>query len=167
MEGTVKILFSSGKGKASGNNGTAINTKTGKSASPISSEQIDRQTIVSNYAFNKAKSVATSITKEWVFYEIDKYLDLTDNVQGQVNMKIAKSLVSKSASALGTIIASSKFGWVGVTVATVGLGVKFGLDLYEGYNDQNIDIKRKNTQLDFTRQRVGYSLTSGDRGENR
>ena len=168
MEGSVKIIFQEGASKASGNNKTAINTKTGETKKTPSSElQEDAKNALSAYAVAKFARQSGNLAKDWVFYEVDKYLDLTNNVQGKVNMNIARNLINKSASTIFNIAYASRYGAVGIGIAAaISIG-SFAIDTYQGYNKQFIDIQKKNLQLEFTRQRSGYALTSGDKGENR
>lgn len=168
MEGSVKIIFQEGASKASGNNKTAVNTKTGATKKTPSDElKDDAKNALSAYAVAKFARQGGNLAKDWVFYEVDKYLDLTNNVQGKVNMNIAKNLVNKTASAIFNLAYASKYGAVGIGIASVLTISSFALDTYQGYNKQFIDIQKKNLQLEFTRQRSGYALTSGDKGENR
>lgn len=169
MEGEVKITFVYG-GKATGDNKTAVNTKTGKLE--IVNEPSASLKTASTFAYvssmKKLVRGVKSILTDEALYESEKFFDLTDNVQAKRNLNIAKQNIQRVSSlAMSTYAGAKTGGWVG---AIVGFGVgtaKSVVDIYQGYDQQAIAIKQKEEQLEYTRQKVGYSLTAGINGENR
>lgn len=170
MEGEVRVSFVYG-GKGSGDNKTAINTKTGKQDDGESKLKTSiRQASTYNYVSSMRKLArgVQGILYDEAMYESEKFFDLTDNVQGKRNLNIAKQNIRRVASIGMSIYAGAKTG--GLVGAIVGgaLGIgKLAVDIYQGYDQQNIAIKQREEQLSYTRQRVGYSLTVGTNGENR
>lgn len=172
MEGQIRVIFSEGVSKRSGNNKTAINTKTGKKKSQEKAKQDTTQTDIVNHALNnyvigQAKKVGQTLLSE-ALYEVNKYFDLTDNVEGKRNLNIAMGLVHRGTNVLGSTFLGAEIG--GVPGALVGFAsgvINEAINIYQGYDQQNIQLRQLNTQLEYTRERAGYSLTSGSIGENK
>lgn len=172
MEGQIRVIFSEGVSKRSGNNKTAINTKTGKKKSQEKAKQDTTQTDIVNHALNnyvigQAKKVGQTLLSE-ALYEVNKYFDLTDNVEGKRNLNIAMGMVHRGTSVLGSTFLGAEIG--GVPGALVGFAsgvINEAINIYQGYDQQNIQLRQLNTQLEYTRERAGYSLTSGSIGENK
>lgn len=171
MQGQIRVIFTEGSGKGSGNNRTVVNTKTGK---PKTQDKVQEEAKASNivnhafknYVVSQAKQVVGLVANE-VLYEINKYYTLTDNVEGKRDLNIALGLIHRGGQIVGPTIAGSYFGPVG---AVIGFGVGIGrevISLYQGYDQQNIQLRQLNTQLEYSRQRAGYSLTSGSIGEDK
>lgn len=120
-------------------------------------------TILLHEAYNYAKQEITQIAS----YEVSKYFNLKDDYIGQRNLSIAKNIISKGAS-IGTAIASgfATGGIIGGAVAIVGTTASLGIEIAQNYDQENIRLRQMNAQLEYSRQRAGYSLTSGSVGEN-
>lgn len=114
-------------------------------------------------AYNYAKQEVISIAS----YEINKYFTLTDDYIGQRNLSVAKSVISKAVG-IGTTIGAgfATGGVVGGAIAIIGSGVTLATDIYQNYDNERIKLMQQNAQLAYSRQRLGYSLTSESIGEN-
>lgn len=172
MEGQIRVIFSEGSSKDSGNNKTAINTKTGENKSQ---EKVKKETTktdlinhaLNNYVIGQAKKVGQTLLSE-ALYEANKYFDLTDNVEGKRNLNIAVGMVHRGATVLTSTLIGAKIGGVpGAVVGFVASSISEAINIYQGYDPQNIQLRQLNTQLEYTRERAGYSLTSGSIGENK
>lgn len=172
MEGQIRVIFSEGSSKDSGNNKTAINTKTGENKSQ---EKVKKETTktdlinhaLNNYVIGQAKKVGQTLLSE-ALYEANKYFDLTDNVEGKRNLNIAMGMVHRGATVLTSTLIGAKIGGVpGAVVGFVASSISEAINIYQGYDPQNIQLRQLNTQLEYTRERAGYSLTSGSIGENK
>lgn len=114
-------------------------------------------------AYNYAKEELVQIAN----YELNKHFSLKDDYIAQRNLSIAKSIISKGAS-MGTAIASgfATGGIVGGAAAIAGATATLGIEIAQNYDQENVRLRQMNAQLEFSRQRAGYSLTSGSVGEN-
>lgn len=115
-------------------------------------------------SFEQLKGAVVSETK----YQLNLNYSLTDNYMSKQNMNIALGILSRGYSA-GVSIASgfAVGGWVGAGIAAGMEVLKLGVDIYHNYQEEAINLRKMNAQLRFNRQRAGYSLTAGSRGENR
>ena len=172
MEGQIRVIFSEGSSKDSGNNKTAINTKTGEKKSQ---EKVKKETTktdlvnhaLNNYVIGQAKKVGQTLLSE-ALYEVNKYFDLTDNVEGKRNLNIAMGIVHRGTNVLTSTLIGAQIGGVpGAVVGFVASSINEAINIYQGYDQQNIQLRQLNTQLEYTRERAGYSLTSGSIGENK
>lgn len=179
MDGEIIVVFE----ERSATNKTAIDSNTGetKTSEKITKDdkfqkriQAARQAFIA-YGFNQVVNTTKSIIKNEAMYEIHKYFNLTDNAQAERDMNIGMNIAGKTislieATAIGAQVGAA-LGPVGaVAGAAIGLvtGVaKTAVDIYQGYDQQNIKIMQQEEQLRFNRSRAGYSLTAGDKGENR
>lgn len=127
--------------------------------------------VLANQVFQYIKQQVVTEAK----YQINKYFVTHDDYVGQRNMNIALGLVGDAVS-FGSSIASgaitgSVFGPVGTAVgAVVGAmtsALTKGIGVYNTLDSQSLLVSQNNAQLAFTRQRSGYSLTSGSTGENK
>lgn len=113
---------------------------------------------------NTLKGVVISEAK----YQLNKYYTLTDDYLGQQNMNIALNVGSKL---LGTAIAvkagASVAGIPGAIAALFASGITTGFQIAHNYEQERIKVAKMNAELQFNRQRAGYSLTAGSIGENR
>lgn len=170
MEGEVKIVFSSTRG----GNRTGINgdgsVKTPKKT-PQKNEDEKEGKVRSQMIARNVRSVMNIVSQNLITalnYYYTKRYSLTDNVQAQRDRTIAINLVQKvSSTASSALVGLSAGGIPGAIISIIGSGVKEGISIAMGYDKQAIKIAQMNEQLDYTRLRSGYSLTSGDRGENR
>lgn len=167
MQGEVIVRFKYG-GEGNGN-GTAIK-KDGQSkgVSQTANEEENDNSKLFTYAKNKVMQLAKNVLLSEALYESEKYFNLTDNVQGKRNLNIARQNVERVWGIAQDTIVGAKAG--GVVGAIIGFGVgltELGVKIYQGYDQQSIKIRQMEEQLDYTRQRMGYSLTVGSNGENR
>lgn len=54
-------------------------------------------------------------------------------------------------------------GPIGVAFASVASAITLGYDIYRNYQAQQDTVNKLQVQLDYSRERSGYSLTSGGR----
>ena len=175
MEGEVRVSFVYG-GKATGDNKTDINTKTGKIGGNKNTDEDSKSlTVAYVYAAKKIATTTKQLLIDEALYESNKFFDLTDNVQAKRNLNIAKTNIQRASSIIGSTVSGALVGAGGGPVGAVigavagfvaGVGQQ-ALSIYQGYDQQNIDIRQREEQLSYTRQKVGYSLTAGINGENR
>lgn len=173
MEGSIRVIFSEGSNKQSGNNRTVINTRTGKAKSQNEvAKENEKASSISNFVnssvvMSSAKRLGSILLDE-ALYEQRKYYDLTDNVEGKRDLNIAVGLIHRGASiASATIIGAKTAGVAGAVVGFSIGAIREGISIYQGYDQQNIQLRQLQTQLAYTRERAGYSLTSGSIGENK
>lgn len=101
-------------------------------------------------------------------YEMNKWYSLRDDYIGQRNMNVALNVISKAKDIATTIYAGFQVGGAaGAAVAAVGSVYMLAWDVIQNYDQQNIKLRQMDAQLDYQRQRAGFSLTSGRVGENR
>lgn len=168
MEGEVLIhIVNESEG---GDNGTTIDTDTGEEKDQAPDKFNLAKSVLVNQFYNYAKQIIVSEAS----YEINKHFDLTDDYESKRDFNIAVGVFNKvknvaTSTATGAI-AGAKFGAVGVAVgALIGFGgstVGEIINVYQAFDKQNITMQQRNKQLEYTRQRAGYSLTSGSIGEN-
>lgn len=136
-----------------------------------STGESDTHSVLANQVFQYLKQNIVTEAR----YQINKYFVTHDDYVGQRNMSIALGLVNDAvafgSSAMSGAMAGSAFGPVGTAVgAIVGAmttAITKGVSVFNTLDAQNLLIDQNNAQLAFTRQRSGYSLTSGSTGENR
>lgn len=114
-------------------------------------------------AFKYAKQEVTQIAS----YEVNKYFNLRDDYIGQRNLTVAKNVISKAVG-MGTAIAGGFVlgGVVGSAIALIGTTASLGIEIAQNYDQENIKLRQMNAQLEYSRLRAGYSLTSESIGEN-
>lgn len=145
--------------------GEATQTERPDNPNPKDSTNLKKSTsVLLNQTYQRLKS---EISRE-VNYEIDKHFRLTDNYIGQRNLNNAKQIINKAVS-FGTSVATgfATGGPVGAVRAFVIQTLSLGIDIYQNYDQENINLRQMEAQLSYTRERAGYSLTSGSIGENK
>lgn len=180
MDGEIIVVFE----ERGGTNKTAIDSRTGqtKHKDRIAAEsekaqkklQEAKQAFIS-YGFNQVLNTTKSIARNEAVYEIYKYYNLTDNAQAERDMNIAMNIAGKTISLVESAIIGAQMGATlgpigaaaGAAIGLVAGVAKTAVDIYQGYDQQNIKIMQQEEQLKFNRSRAGYSLTAGDKGENR
>lgn len=101
-------------------------------------------------------------------YEINKWFSLNDDYIGQRTLTNALNVIGRAKNIAGTIAAGVMVGGVvGGAIALVGSVASLGIDIAQNYDRQNILLRQMDAQLDYQRQRAGFSLTSGRVGENK
>lgn len=124
----------------------------------------------------KMVSAATNELISWTMYDINKQLDLNDDYIGQRNLQIAQTLISKGGSivmqAVSGAITGATFGG-GVPGAIIGAVVGAGIGIAhqaiettKSMEQQEIRLRQMDAQLDFQRQRAGWSLKAASIGED-
>ena len=121
-----------------------------------------------NIYVNQARQYVKADVKRIATYEINNWFTLNDDYIGQRNVNAALNVISRAKSTFTTVAAGTVVGGpVGGIIAAVGSLMTLGIDIAQNYDRQNIQIKQMDAQLQYQRQRAGYSLTSGRVGENK
>lgn len=122
-------------------------------------------------ALNEAKTqILTAVD-----YEFTRYYSTHDDYIGQRNYEVAKTFVGMAVSVGTSIYAGAKVGAsagpigavVGAAAGATFSGVSMALQYSRAMESQQLRVDQMNAQLSYTRQRSGYSLTSGSIGEDR
>lgn len=159
-----------------GESGDKLPEEEGKGKAEEQKEELSNNKMVSSIFRKIAPSVTTatligqgvSIVKQTTQFAINEYLNLTDNYVVENNFAIVNSVISKSASALTSIMgATMAFGPIGTAVSVAIQGVTLGIDIAKNYHNQAVSVRIAETNLDYQRVRAGYSLTAGSVGENK
>lgn len=117
-----------------------------------------------NQAWQYVKTDITKIAN----YEINKWFSLRDDYIGQRTVNTALNFISRAKNMVSTIAAGAVLaGGAGAAIALVGSFATLGIDIAQNYDRERIMLKQMDAQLDYQRQRAGYSLTSGRVGENK
>ena len=132
-------------------------------------------TAVLSIMIRKTAKQFLNISVGEVKYQINRYFNLTDNYIAKQNMDIALNVINKVWDIGASIYTGAKVGSaagpVGAIIgAVLSAGVSFvstGLQINHNYEQQQINLNKMDVQLQFNRQRAGYSLTAGSIGENR
>lgn len=128
------------------------------------------------WAAKKAATLIKNVTINEAKYQLNMHYKMTDNYIGQQNMDIALSVAEKSVSAVTSIVggalAGAKLGGapgavIGAVIGVGGFGITTALQISHNYEQERIRLRQMDAQLQFNRQRAGYSLTAGSVGENR
>lgn len=163
MDGEVIIRFQvDGNGKG-GKRKPAINKKTGKSQFKYDNTEDRYAQFLSMTALRVSKMAINEAE-----YQLNRHFTLIDDVRSQRNLKVAKNLVQKSGS-LGLTVGFGAItgGWVGALVGgLVQVSSQFVSSSHE-LIEQDLRLKQETASLQFSRQKVGYSLNVGANGENR
>lgn len=131
---------------------------------------------LSSWLVHKALNEAEQQLKSAVDYEFSMYYSTHDDYIGQRNFEIARANINmavKVGTSLysGVSMAASIGGPIGAAISAAAAVVSTGVDLALQYSrameQQQLKIDQMNAQLSYTRQRSGYSLTSGSVGEDR
>ena len=121
-----------------------------------------------SYLTNKGVSYLENVLVGEVKYQINRYFSLTDNYLGQQDLRIALSVLNKIGGIVSsTIMAGSVAGPAGAIITLIGSLTTTAQSIYHNYDQQIIQLAKMNAQLEFNRERSGYSLTAGSRGENK
>lgn len=122
------------------------------------------KSVLANQVFNEVKSIVVNEAK----YEVGKYFDLHDDYVGERDLNIAMTIVSDVASiGKATLIGAQTGGLAGASVGFILASATQIVNVYQNLDKQSIKIKQLDTQLQYSRTRAGYSLTSESIGENR
>lgn len=100
-------------------------------------------------------------------YTYDYYLRVSDDYEGQQEIRIVKDVFSRSSRTALTIAGTFSVNPLVGVMATVALGGQMALDISKNYANQQLDIDKKNYELSYTRVRAGYSTDGGSTGGDR
>lgn len=121
-----------------------------------------------NLYIQQAWSYVKAEVSSVAHYEMNKWYALRDDYIGQRNMNVALNVISRAKDIATTIYAGFKTGGtVGAGIAAVSSVYMLVWDIIQNEDRQNIMLRQMDAQLDYQRQRAGFSLTSGRVGENR
>ena len=130
---------------------------------------------LSSWLVHRTLSEAESQLKIAAEDEFSKYYTTHDDYIGQRNFEIAKACIGIAVN-VGTSMVSGAMvgasaGPVGAAIGAVAGATFSGVNLALQYNRamerQQLTVNQLNAQLQYTRQRSGYSLTSGSVGEDK
>ena len=162
---TIEIIDSEAKPKTEiQNKQEKNNTSDDKSSKKSTALNNAGTMIVINQAYKQLRGSIISNAD----YLINRHFNLTDDYIGQRNYNITKNIISKvRGTALGVVAGFTTGGPVGAAItAAMSIGLT-AIDIAKNFDEQNIMLRQMDAQLEYTRQRAGYSLTSGSVGENR
>lgn len=163
--GVIKIIFEEGSNKTPGPK--PINDKMSPESDKNKDADILKTAALSAMLYRAGRQLK-DVTIDEVKRQIDLNFALTDNYMARQNMNIALGIIDKAGGAVVSI--GTGFAIAGPVGAVIGAGlevVKTGLNIFHNYQQETINLHKMNVQLEFNRQRAGYSLTVGARGENR
>lgn len=121
-------------------------------------------TTIVQRAWNSLKETGASQIK----FQVNRYFNITDNYLGQQSLNICLNIAGKVKSAGESIVGGALVaGPAGAVIMAAVEAGKLGLEIYQNYSEQNLQLRKMDAQLDYNRQRAGYSLTAGTQGENR
>lgn len=125
-------------------------------------------TIFTNVVATQAYAQLKGELTEMAMYGINRHLMLTDDYVSERQLTASLNVINRSISVGATIVAGASVGGpVGAVFgALVGVSTTM-FDIFKNLDQQNIRIKQMDKQLEYQRQRVGFSLTSGSIGENK
>ena len=157
--------------KITGEGGSSSEKKSSPKSSPKTNEKIQDVSTIDPATMVLLAQAFDTIKNEFISevnYSINKHFSLTDDYITQRNLSVAKNVGGRVLAMGSTIIAGASVGGVpGAIIGAVVSMVQLGVDIYQNYDQANIQVKQQNAQLDFTRQRAGYSLTAGSVGEGK
>lgn len=157
------------------NSGNSVEEQpTDTSAASSKTDKNGSAKAIAAFAAIQVTKIVVNEAVAWGEYYWNKELTLNDDYIGQRNKNIAISQISAGASALGTIGSFTAFGatfgpWgaaIGAAIGTIAATVEIVRSNKQGEDQQNIQLKQMNTQLDFTRARAGWSLRAASIGED-
>lgn len=99
---------------------------------------------------------AKSQIKSMVMYDINRYLNLTENYKLQTTVKNAQIAISK-VSSLATTLATGFIAGnaIGAAVAGIAWFVSEGIGIAQRFNDAYTEIARNNYQSIYSMSRLG------------
>jgi len=110
-------------------------------------------------------STAVSTVKNVVNYSINRSIKLSANFVTERTYNQATTILSNVTSALGAVgMGFLAGGPVGAVTAAVGTIISSGVQTYQAYDQQNIQVQNSNLQTAFMQSRLKGSLTDWGRG---
>lgn len=153
----IRIVNDEGSGSSDTSGTTVQNENNSRAKSTSKTEQAIFTTLL-QHAAKEIKNIAI----DEALYQQNFYYQMTDNYMMQQNMSIAKNMIGKAVG-YGIMLSAGPAGWVAAGLTAVG----DILSIVHNYQQQDYQIRKMDTSLQFNRQRAGYSLTVGAQGENR
>lgn len=142
----------------------AINNRSGTGAEYDSGGLDVSSSVLANQVFDALKKNITTEAK----YQINKYFTTRDDYVGQRNVNVAMSMANMAIGFGSSIVTGFMVGGpVGAVIGGIASAVSTAVGVYNTLDAQNLKVDQMNAQLAFTRQRSGYSLTSGSVGDNK
>lgn len=130
-------------------------------------EEDKAPTIFTNVLASQIFSQVKEQIAETALYGINRHLALTDDYIGERQLNAGLNVINRTISSASIVAFGASLGPVGIALGVAVAAGSLIFDVVKNYDQQNILIKQMDKQLEFQRQRVGYSLTSGSIGENR
>ena len=148
---------------------------TNTASTQQSSDKNSSAKAVASFAAVQAAQLVANEAVAWAEYYNNRELTLADDYIGQRNKKVATTQIQRGVNALSTIgsmtaSGASVGGWVGAVVGavlgTVTVAVGAVRSNLQGQEQQEIQVRQMNAQLQFTRSRVGWSTQAASIGED-
>ena len=164
----VEVVFRAvgGTGKGSTKNGDK-----GKEAKATQNKQKAEDGLNKGFGLSAAKVFAVRAIYDVYNTAMDYAnfnLMVADDYRGQRLLAHAKTAVSIGSRLVG----STAVGWAigGLPGAVAGFAISVaeqGIDMAKNLRDQDFQLSVTNKELDFSRVRAGYAITSGSIGEDK
>lgn len=157
---TIEIRLNEVSHKSNSKSGSIVEENSSDNEATVST----RDKNIALAYFSNQVSTEMSLVINMAVHQFGMWLSLSDNIQAQRNIADASNFISKSISvANGLIQGYSAAGIPGLIVASFVEMTKLGVEIFKNYQQQEIQINQLQVQLDYSRERSGYSLTSGGR----
>lgn len=171
-EGEIIIRIVETNEGAGGGGGTDKPKKEKKEKRPSKKKSVkennDVSTALTTSVIQHAAKRLLSIGINEVNYQIDKYLMLHDNYIAQ-QTKAHAEVLSSTVDTIAKSIAGGFMtgGPIGALIMAGVEGAHLEQKIRIAREKEEMKIKEIENQLQFNRQRAGFSLTAGPTGENR
>lgn len=151
---------------------TSNQTNTNKVSSKEDNDSNSKA--LAGWAVTQSMQVVASEVINWADYYWNKDIILNDDYIGQRSKQIATTQINRAintiSSVASTTMIGAHFGPVGAAIGfLIGAGTQvasIARSNIQGQQQQNIQIRQMNAQLDFTRSRAGWSTQAASIGED-
>lgn len=154
--------------RITGNGGSGVSEREKSEPQNDIDSNLKVSSLFDNVLVNQVYQGLKGEISEMAMYGINRHLTLTDNYVAERYLTNSLNVITRTISFGGAVLAGFKVGGVaGAVIGAVISGVSTTFDIVKNFDQQNIHIRQMDKQLEYQRQRAGYSLTSGSIGENR
>lgn len=159
----------------SSENPTDTSNQTNTSRTRAENDSNNVAIAVAAMAVKQVLEVTVSEVLNWAEYNTNKDLMRNDDYIGQRNKRIATTQINRGINMASSTVSSAISGFAvgGIPGAVMGLLLGAGTQVasvvrsnQQGQEQQDIMLRAMNTQLEFTRSRVGYSTKAASIGED-
>ena len=179
----IKIVLETRDGDSEGGSGSSAasgssdraDVKASKDASQSSKGSTDIRQTAGWILASQAVKMAVDEGMAWVVYEVNKNFALDDNYIAQRQMSIASQAINWGVSSASTIVSSTASGAlvggpvgaiVGAALGTTKVVASTVRQNVIAQEQQDIMLRKMQAQLDFTRNRAGWSTQAASIGED-